>query len=107
MPISLNMSQEENIQPSLQAIEKKITLDLHLKVHNSVLVALPLAPTITLGIIVSNKYLATSKFLFEAREDEGGAPPDDKRQFNGPNRTSRRDQGTIPIIRFSLLHFQT
>ena len=106
MPISLDMSQEENIQLSLQAIEKEITLDLRFKAHNSVLVALALAPTITLGIIVSNKYLATSKFLFEAREDKGGAPPDDRRQNNGPNKMSRPDQGTIPSIRFSLLHFQ-
>lgn len=74
MPTSLNMSQAENIQPSLQTIEKEITLHRSLNAHDSVLhksllmvVALPLMSTpsmgrtgilmahstITLGIIVS------------------------------------------------------
>ena len=86
MPISLNMSQADNIQPSLQAI-KKIALDFRLNVlnaHNIVLhkfpllVALPPISTpsigrtriliaysmITLRIIVSKKYLRIIQISF-------------------------------------------
>ena len=47
----------------------------------------------------------TSKSRFEVREDKGGAHPDNRRRNNGPKWMPGANQGTIPNIRFSLLHF--
>lgn len=124
MLISLNMSPAENTQLSFLGIEKKIVLDLRLlNVLNALdqnivlrkLVALPPISTpsmwktqklitysmITLGIIVSMKYLHNIQISFEVRKDQGGTPSDNRRHY----KPSGPDQGTIPNIRFLLLHF--